>query len=163
MLTKKDLSDWMTGKARSAAGIRKNIMNNPDRASDSIQIGKLYFYWYDPKWKDRLPIYDVFPLVFPMERYPDGWLGLNIHYLAQPAREVLFSELLKYKNNRYMDERTRIRLSYDLLARTKTLSVATPAIKRYLLSHVGSKFVEVTPAEWDKAAALPVANFVRKP
>jgi len=159
----KDALEWMVGKAHSAAGIRNNLLANGDRASDSVEIGKLYFYWYDPKLKNILPIYDRFPLVMPMERYVDGWLGLNFHYLPEGARNILFQELLAYKNNRYMDERTKIRASYALLSQTKTLNIAKPAIKKYLTQQVVSKFVEVTPAEWDKAAALPVASFVRKP
>ena len=32
-------------------------------------LGNMYFYSYNPKWKDKLPWYDTFPLVFPIEEY----------------------------------------------------------------------------------------------
>lgn len=161
METLASLGEWMTGKATSATGIRNKIMKNEERSADSPEIGKMFFYFYDPKMKKTLPVYDKFPLVLVMERYADGFLGLNLHYLSQGTRKALLNELLKYRNNKHMDERTKIRMSYELLGRTKMLRAVSPAIKRYLHGHVRSRFVEVTPSEWDKATALPVANFVR--
>ena len=48
--------------------------------------GKLNMFIYDPKWKKKLPYYDTFPLVLPLETYPDGFLGINMHYLPIPLR-----------------------------------------------------------------------------
>jgi len=158
-----EAKDWFIGKARTAAGYRKNIVGNDDRGRDSTTIGKMYFFYYDPKTKDKLPVYDRFPLVFPIERYSDGFLGLNLHYLSQGERKALLNRLMEFRSNSRMDERTRLRLSYDLIASTKKLaSAARPCIKRYLFSHVRSKFVEVTANEWDQAINLPVEMFVRK-
>lgn len=158
-----EAKDWFIGKARTAAGYRKNIVGNDDRGRDSTTIGKMYFFYYDPKTKDKLPVYDRFPLVFPIERYSDGFLGLNLHYLSQGERRALLGRLMEFKSNSKIDERTRLRLSYDLISSTKKLANASrPCIKRYLFSHVRSKFVEVTANEWDQAINLPVEMFVRK-
>lgn len=158
-----EAKDWFIGKARSAAGYRKNIVGNDDRGRDSTTIGKMYFFYYDPKTKDKLPVYDRFPLVFPIERYSDGFLGLNLHYLSQGERRALLGRLMEFKSNSKIDERTRLRLSYDLISSTKKLANASrPCIKRYLFSHVRSRFVEVTANEWEQAIALPVELFVRK-
>ena len=62
----KEATDWFIGKARSAAGYRKNIVKNDERGRDGAVIGKMYFFIYDPKHKDTLPMYDRFPLVFPI-------------------------------------------------------------------------------------------------
>lgn len=159
----KELREWFYGKARTAAGYRKNVLNNEERWRDSTVIGKMYFFVYDPKTKDKLPVYDRFPLVFPIERYSDGFLGLNLHYLGQGQRSALLGRLSEFKSSRNITDTTRLRLSYDLLSSTKTLnSLARPCIKRYLFDHVRSKFVEVTPNEWDMAIQLPAENFVRK-
>jgi hypothetical protein len=156
-----DASDWFYGKARSASGYRKNIASNTDRARDGIVVGKMFFFFYDPKTKDKLPVYDKFPLVFPLERYGDGFLGLNLHYLSQGERSLLLNRLLEYKNNSRMDERTRLRLTYDLISSTKKLAnLSRPCIKRYLFSQVRSKFIEVTSNEWQQAINLPVQFFV---
>lgn len=159
--TQKEMNDWFTGKATSAAGYRKKIMSNADRQRERTVIGKMYFFWYDPKHKDKLPIYDRFPLVFPIERYPDGFLGLNMHYLSFGERAALLDALRKFRSNNKMDETTKLRVTYDLLSKTKRLSSAMrPCIKRYLYTQVRSQFVEITADEWDKALELPVAVWV---
>lgn len=159
----KEAAEWFYGKARTAAGYRKNIVNNHERGRDSTVIGKMYFFVYDPKLKQKLPVYDKFPLVFPIERYSDGFLGLNLHYLSAEERKALLGKLDDFKTNKRYDEMTRLRLSYDLLASTKKLaSLARPCVKRYLFSHVRSKFVEVVSGEWEQAINLPVEFFVYK-
>lgn len=155
------IQTWFTGKATSAAGYRKKIMSNSERQRSGAVIGKMYFFWYDPKHKDKLPIYDRFPLVFPIERYPDGFLGLNMHYLSFSERAYLLNQLMKFRSNSKMNETTRLRVTYDLLASTKKLaSTMRPCIKRYLFTQVRSQFVEITADEWDKALELPVAVWV---
>lgn len=158
-----ELINWMVEKAKTATSRRNAILNNFERSRPTIRIGSLYFFRYDPKWKHKLLIYDRFPLVFPIEPYSDGFLGLNLHFLTNSEREYLLSKLLKYKNNDKMDETTKLQISYQLLSSTKSLnSLSRPCIKRYLADHVLSKFVEVTANEWDKAIQLPTEDFVRK-
>lgn len=160
MATEKDSTDWFIGKARSAAGYRKNLVSSDERGRDNAIIGKMYFFAYDPKMKKTLPMYDRFPLVFPIEPYNDGFLGLNLHYLNPGERAWLLNKLKDFRNNNKFNTTTRLKLSYDLLASTKKMaSVSRPCVKRYLFSHVRSKFIEMTPEEWDKAIGLPVAQF----
>jgi hypothetical protein len=154
-----DSQDWFIGKARTAAGYRKKIINNAERSRDNVIIGKMFFFSYDPKYKDTLPMYDRFPLVFPIEPYSNGFLGLNLHYLVPAERRWLLSNLAKFADKRYSTP-TRLKLTYDLLSTTKKLSrVTRPCIKRYLFTHVRSRFIEIEGAEWEKAIDLPVAMF----
>jgi hypothetical protein len=155
--------DWFMNKAKSASGYRRNIVNNDERARDRTFVGKMYFFYYDPKHKDKLPVYDRFPLVFPIERYSDGFLGLNLHYLAPGERQLLLDRLTDYTTNNKYNETTKLRLSYDLLSSTRKLnSLMRPCIKRYLYGHVRSKFIEITANEWVNAINLPVQLFVSK-
>ena len=154
------LGEWLTEKARSALGYKNNILRNSSRSTATPEIGKMYFFAYDPKHKTTLPVYDRFPLALFIDVNPGNLLGLNIHYLGVPARTMLLAELMKHKNNKFMDERTKLMVSYDLLSRMKMVKMASPAIKRYLNSHIRSQLVEVTPEEWPKAIKLPVAQFV---
>jgi hypothetical protein len=163
MPTNKELTDWWLGKARTAAGYRSNIIANVERHRDTTVIGRLYFFVYDPKFKAILPIYDKFPLVFPMEADGNSMLGLNLHYLGQGERTVLLNRLTGFANNQRFNKTTKIKLSYDLLQSTKSLnSLARPCIKRYLWTHVRSRFIEITADEWPNAIALPVQHFVNK-
>lgn len=161
--TSKELFDWLLGKARSASSMRKTLINAPQQQSSSTVIGKMYFFSYDAKTKDKLPRWDKYPLVFPIERYNDGFLGLNLHYLASGERQALLGQLTKYATAKNLTEKSRLRLTYDLIASTKRLnSLARPCIKRYLYSHVRSKFVEIPATEWDRVVQLPLEVFVTK-
>lgn len=155
--------DWFYGKARTAQGYRKNIVGKADRAKGGVILGKLFFFYYDPKHKKTLPVYDRFPLVFPIESYGDGFLGLNLHYLSGSERAAFLNRLMSFTNNSKMNQTTKLRMTYDLLSSSKKLASASrPCIKRYLYGHVRSSFVEVTADEWQKAIELPVELFVRK-
>jgi hypothetical protein len=159
--TNQQLASWFEDKAKDAAGIRRSIVNTETRAVDNTIIGTMYFFKYDPKWKHILPIYDKFPMVFPIERYLDGFLGLNLHYLNTDERLSLLGRLTKFASNANLTPNTRLKLSYDLLQSSRALSTESrPCVKRYLYSHVRSKFIQVLPAEWEKAAQLPIELFV---
>ncbi len=161
--TSKELFDWLLGKARSAASIRKNLINATQQQSGSTVIGKMYFFSYDAKTKDKLPRWDKYPLVFPIERYSDGFLGLNVHYLTPGERSAFLNQLMNYATAKNLTEKSRLRLTYDLISSTKKLnSMARPCIKRYLYSHVRSKFVEIPATEWDRVVQLPLEVFVTK-
>ena len=71
----------------------QKILSRSEQLETRSVLGKMYFYSYNPKWRDKLPWYDTFPLVFPIERYPDGFLGLNFHYLAPKHRAILMDQL----------------------------------------------------------------------
>ena len=56
--------------------------------------GRLNMFFYDPKFKSRLPYYDIFPLVLPIEPMKGGFLGLNFHYLPYGARFQFLQQFL---------------------------------------------------------------------
>lgn len=152
--------DWLRKKVSDLSPSRTSLMTDQDRKTSTPFIGHMYMYFYDPKTKDYMQYYDKFPLVIPIEMYRDGFLGLNLHYIHPKQRMILLDKLAEYATDKRFDLRTRLRLSYDLLRRASKAFEATPCIKRYLFSHVQSRFVEVFADEWDIAALLPTENFV---
>ena len=150
---------WLRAKINNLKPSRQALLSDKGRTRDTTIIGRMYFYYYDPKTKDSLPYYDKFPLVIPIEQYRDGFLGLNLHYIHPKQRILLLDTLSEYANNSKYDASTKLRLSYDLLRRTGAAYQATPCIKRYLFAHVESRFLEITADEWDIAALLPLENF----
>ena len=159
----KELFDWLLGKAKSANSMRSNLINATQQQTSSTIMGKMYFFRYDAKTKDKLPRWDKYPLVFPIERYNDGFLGLNVHYLTPGERRSFLNQLMNYATAKNLTEKSRLRLTYDLIASTKKInSMARPCIKRYLYSHVRSKFVEIPATEWDRVVQLPLEVFVTK-
>jgi hypothetical protein len=137
----------------------KTILSRSENLVSKSVLGKMYFYSYDPKWKDKLPWYDTFPLVFPIERYPDGFLGLNFHYLPPKHRAILMDQLKMFANNKKYDETTKLKLTYDMLKGFTKIKRARPTVHRYLTSKVKSKFVLVNADEWEVALFLPVERF----
>ena len=150
---------WLRAKINDLKPSRQTLLNDKGRMRDTTIIGRMYFYFYDPKTKESLPYYDRFPLVIPIEQYRDGFLGLNLHYIHPKQRILLLDELSEFANNSKYDASTKLRLSYDLLKRTGAIYQATPCIKRYLFTHVESRFLEITADEWDLACLLPLENF----
>lgn len=153
--------EWLRKKVNELKPTAQSLMKDRERLKSSTFIGGMYFFYYDPKLKKTLPYYDRFPLVIPIERYPDGFLGLNLHYIHPKQRILLLDALSEYKTNTKYDDKTRFRLSYDLLKRASGIYQVNPCIKRYLFNHVDSRFLEIKANEWDIAALLPVEQFTK--
>ena len=151
---------WLRSKVNSLKATPSSLMRDRLRLRDNTIIGKMYFYYYDPKTKDSMPYYDRFPLVIPIDQYSDGFLGLNLHYIHPRQRIILLDKLSDTASNKKFDAKTKLRLSYDYLKRASTAFEATPCIKRYLYTNVTSRFLEISADEWDIAALLPMETFV---
>ena len=124
-----------------------------------LRIGMMYCYYYDPKTKDELPYWDKFPMVLVLEKYNDGFLGLNIHYLPVKYRVAFLQKLMKYAQLTPDDDIKRMRISYDILTATKRYAEFRPCLKRYLYSHLRSRILMIEPKEWDVATMLPIQQF----
>ena len=151
---------WLRSKVKDLTPSKTALMRDQERLRNKSMIGRMYFYFYDPKTKDKLPYYDRFPLVIPIERYNDGFLGLNLHYIHPKQRLILLDKLSDTLTNDKYDETSRLRASYPFLSSASKIFEATPCIKRYLFSHIESRFLEITANEWDIAAMLPMESFV---
>jgi len=157
----RDARNWLRSKIPTLRPTKAQLMQDKNRLKSASIIGRMYFYFYDPKTKDKLPYYDKFPLVIPIERYSDGFLGLNLHYIHPKQRIILLDKLSEIATDNNFDANTKLRISYDYLSRASRLYQAKPCIKRYLFSHVQSRFLEITADEWDIAALLPVESFMK--
>lgn len=126
-----------------------------------ILPGKMYLFRYNPLHKATLAYYDILPLVFPVERYRDGFLGINFHYLPIQMRILLLDRLKPFHvNASRMDETTRIRLSYNLLTSFARLNIVQPTLHRYLYNRFQSRMLQIFPDDWEAALALPCERFV---
>lgn len=138
----------------------KVLSGNPDQLVTKIMPGHLYMFVYDPKMKKELPYYDRFPLVFPFSRTPDGFYGLNMHYLPYQLRIALLDNLLVFKNNNKLDETTRLKYSWQVIDGISRYKAAQPCVKQYLSGHVRTQFRQVSSEDWATAMLLPVERFV---
>lgn len=127
--------------------------------SGSVMPGNLYMYFYSAKHRETLPYWDRFPLVFPFAKLPDGFMGLNMHYLSYQLRVQLLHRLMMFSNNRNLDETTKLRYSWQTINGVSKFAAAKPCVKRYLNNHVKSMFKKVDPSDWATAMLLPVESF----
>jgi len=153
---------WLNTKInelRNVSAIPKNISREAFRKDRRFMLGRLYCFYYDPKTKADLPYYDKFPMVLALEKYDDGFLGLNLHYLPYRYRVAFLTKLMDYatldKNNDVM----RIRVTYDILSASKRFKEFKPCLKRYLTGHIRSKILAIEPHEFEVASFLPLQQF----
>lgn len=152
--------EWLNSKVKNLNPTPATLIRDRQRLRDKTFIGKMYFYYYDPKTKDSMPYYDRFPLVIPIEQYSDGFLGFNLHYIHPRQRIILLDKLSKTATNKNFDDKTKLRISYEYLKSASSAFEAMPCIKRYLFSQINSRFIEITADEWDIAALLPTETIV---
>ncbi len=155
--------DWFRDQAKTS-GVRgdkgaSQIVRDRTRMTNRNMIGKMYFFYYDPKHKATLPYYDKFPLIFKVAQSKGGFEGINMHYLPYRLRAKLMDSLYDITNNKRFDESTKLRISHQLLSSATKYKWFKPTYKKYLTAHVRSRFIEIAPTEWDIALFLPVESF----
>ena len=153
---------WFTQQANLLMNkkINEKKLFSEQRVVSKLVPGKLYMFYYDPKYKEELPYFDTFPLVFPYSATPDGFMGLNMHYLPHFHRVQLLTRLMQFVNNKNLDENSKIRYSWELISGVSRFRDAEPCIKHYLKQHVKSTFIEIQGQDWHTAMMLPVERFV---
>ena len=160
------LKDKQGGIRKSVDWYRRNVADLGNRATAAALMrsgklngipskGRLNFFFYDPKYKKVLPLYDRFPLVLPLETIPGGFMGLNFHYIRPVQRISLLNNLQRYASGG-MRPSTRIDATYDGI---KNVRIARNTIKKYLYGHVRSSFLRVDFDEAALAVMLPVQQF----
>ena len=161
------LVDLQNNKMKSASWYRNAVSLVADRTSPSEMMaagkllgrpsgGRMSMFFYDPKHKARLPYWDIFPLVLPLEPMKGGFIGLNFHYLPYGARFSFLQQLQRHASNSKFDQSTRIQTTYNSIKSNKYVKAS---IHRYLWSHVRSQFLRVNVNEMALASYLPVAQF----
>lgn len=156
--------DWYRKSARKIAEVNVNTLHSSNQSRlfsrfGPEDIGTMIMFFYDAKLKDVLPYWDQFPLIYPIEIYDDGFLGINLHYLPPTLRARLMDALYTTAITK-KDKIQKLRITYKILAAAAKFSAFRPCIKRYLKGHIKSRFFYVDPAEWDMALMLPTQRFV---
>ena len=109
-----------------------------------------YMYSYDAKHKARLPVWDRFPVVMVLGQIPNGFEGINIHYISQENRMRLLSEIVDVLDNGGSPAE-----ALSLVAEFKE------GYKKYLNSYVRTAKRPIPRDEWEEAFQTP-GNFIYK-
>ena len=149
-------TQWYRDKIREFGQPGAMDLIRDGKQARTPHYGRINMFFYDPKGRKTLPYYDTFPLVMPIERYPDGFLGINFHYLPMGLRLKLLDRIVDFSNNTKFDESTIIDADY---AKLKNLKEIKPTLKRYLAGRVKTRFRRVDADEFTVAALLPIARW----
>ena len=126
---------------------------NKGKATLRPKYGIMNLFGYDPKHKAKLPYYDVFPLIFPLEPAKGGFIGLNFHYLKPGARAAFLRSLANTTTDKKFDKKTRYRINW------RNNEFMRKTAKHYLFNQVRTSFLNITAEEMAIAIFLPVARF----
>lgn len=159
----KQARDWYRNNAQRASTTPTKLLRTAESniSTGGLRPGRMYMFLYDPKTKQELPYYDRFPVIFPIEKTSDGFLGLNFHYLPYNLRAAFMDALYDVATDTRYDDNTRLRISYERVKRMASMRFYKPTIKKYLNSHVKSRLIAVHATEWDIALFLPVERFAK--
>ena len=149
-------TDWFRDKIAEFGKPGALDLIRDGKRSRTPFYGRLNMFFYDPKLKAKLPYYDRFPLVLPLERYSDGFLGINFHYLPIPLRIRLLDRLVDFSSNTKFDESTKLNVSYTGV---KDIRLVKPTLHRYLSGRVKTDFRRIDADEFTVATLLPVQRF----
>ena len=139
----KEPYQWYRNRIKELGTPSQAQLIRDGKITGRVNFGALNMFIYDPKLKNKLPYYDTFPLVLPIEKYRDGFLGINFHYLPYALRARLLSRLDPNAN-------------YSAL---KNVRLVKPTLKRYLNTNVRSRFRKLEEEDFMTAIMLPVQRF----
>lgn len=143
------------------------IINGRQDTVRRLEVGKLYFFEYVAKYggmgsdiptSQQLPVWDRYPLVLPFTTAPNGFIGINLHYLPIRARAWLLDKLLGTANI----PANKLRINWQILSSLSRIDIGQYATHRYLLNHITSPFRLVRIDDYANAIMLPFAGWYGK-
>ena len=122
------------------------------------RYGKMNLFAYSPETAKKLPYYDMFPLIIPIERAKGGILGINFHYLPIPLRV----QLLQLLTETFGDD-TGTKMTNLTWRQLSGYRKVMPIVRHYKYKRVRSKFLQIPLEDMIIAILLPVQRFYTGP
>lgn len=135
------------------------------------RVGEMFLFNYHPMQKSKkdLGFWDTFPLIYIVKRLPDGFEGINLHYLPPNLREILFLNLMRTATTQDEEGMTihagnanataRLKITYELLNKSERFRYFRPCYRRYKYNRIESKILRIAPKYWGMAMYLPFYRF----
>ena len=156
-------AQWFQDKIKGLKGEMKNRFSstnaakfyreaetkvNPNLLKRRAELGDLFCYYYNPKYRTTLPYYDMFPMIMLIGAEKDTFLGINFHYLRPKWRAVLL-------------DRVSAKLGSGLprWSKLRQIRQIAPTIKRYRFDHIMRRVVPIEENEQEIAIFLPTERF----
>ena len=156
----KEANRWFRKEARKTRVTPEEVVrDSAGQWRNQAFVGHMYLFAYFAKWRDELPYWDRYPLIFPFSKRKGRFTGINLHYLPPQQRAVLMDRLVELATDNRWNEKTKLRLTYETLKGSSRYRYFKPTIHTYLTSHVKSRLVKVDSADWQTALMLPLQRF----
>ena len=145
---------------RIASGKTAGQLFREGKLQGRPSVGRLNLFGYNPKLRAKLPYYDIFPLVLPLEPTKGGFMGMNFHYLPPLLRFRLLERMQARASDRRFDSNTKFEVNYDDV---KSIKIVKPTIKKYLYAYCQTGFLRINADDAAVAIYLPVQRFKKAP
>ena len=121
---------------------------NPNLLKRRAELGDLFCYYYNPKYRATLPYYDMFPMIMLIGAEKETFLGINFHYLRPKWRALLL-------------DRVSAKLGSGLprWSKLRQIRQIAPTIKRYRFDHIMRRVIPIEENEQEIAIFLPTERF----
>jgi hypothetical protein len=154
--------NWYQAQVRSIrnipASVNRLMSQDTQHLTTRLTPGRLYLFQYDALHADTLPYWDAMPLVFPFRKMPDGFLGLNLHYLPYGLRFKLMGALLDLTVNTPGADHAMV-ASYNMLSSSSRYPGVRACVKHYLKNQLRSSFLNIPADQWLAASMMPLEQF----
>ena len=154
--------NWYQAQVRNVrnipASVNRLLAQDTQHLTSRLVPGRLYLFQYDALHADTLPYWDAMPLVFPFRKLPDGFLGLNLHYLPYGLRFKLMGALLDLTVNTPGADHSMV-ASYNMLSSSSRYPGVNVCVKHYLKNQLRSNFLNIPPDQWLAASMMPLEQF----
>ena len=151
---------YRTQVNRIASGKTAGQLFREGKLQARPSVGRLNLFGYNPKLRAKLPYYDIFPLVLPLEPTKGGFMGMNFHYLPPLLRFRLLERMQARASDRRFDSKTKFEVNYDDV---KNIKIVKPTIKKYLYAYCQTGFLRINADDAAIAIYLPVQRFKKAP
>ena len=156
-------AQWFQDKIKGLKGEMKNRFSSTNaakfyREADNkvektvlkrrAELGDLFCYYYNPKYRATLPYYDMFPMIMLIGAEKETFLGINFHYLRPKWRAILLDRVT-----------ARIGGGLPKWSKLRNIRQIAPTIKRYRYDHIMRKVVPIEENEQEIAIFLPTERF----
>ena len=121
---------------------------NPNVLKRRAELGDLFCYYYNPKYRATLPYYDMFPMIMLIGAEKDTFLGINFHYLRPKWRAVLLDRVSAKIGN-----------GLPRWNKLRQIRQIAPTIKRYRFDHIMRRVIPIEENEQEIAIFLPTERF----
>ena len=145
---------------RIASGKTAGQLFREGKLQGRPSVGRLNLFGYNPKLSAKLPYYDIFPLVLPLEPTKGGFMGMKFHYLPPLLRFRLLERMQARASDRRFDSKTKFEVNYDDV---KNIKIVKPTIKKYLYAYCQTGFLRINADDAAIAIYLPVQRFKKAP